>query len=169
MGVNISMPGVIEDRGCGGPPAGDLSQKLGATPRSRLPGNKASDIDSQTCPSRACLRLRAPRQSPVFEDLLLHEPQIWFFTTVWLDRLQHLCSLSTISRSRPCTAIQASAFAIQASTFAIQVTHVEATRPCDRPAQCPSIPMNHATLRLSKVAVCAHTSAQGRIPRALQH
>jgi hypothetical protein len=169
MGVNISMPGVIEDRGCGGPPAGDLSHKLGATPRSRLPGNKASDIDSQNLPVTGLSASPSPLPESRPQDLLLHEPQIWFFTTVWLDRLQHLCSLSTISRSRPCTAIQASAFAIQASTFAIQVTHVEATRPCDRPAQCPSIPMNHATLRLSKVAVCAHTSAQGRIPRALQH
>jgi hypothetical protein len=154
MGVNISMPGVIEDRGCGGPPAGDLSHKLGATPRSRLPGNKASDIDSQNLPvtglsaSPSPLPESRPRRStsPRATDLVLH------------DRM-----------ARQATAIQASAFAIQASTFAIQVTHVEATRPCDRPAQCPSIPMNHATLRLSKVAVCAHTSAQGRIPRALQH
>jgi hypothetical protein len=50
MGVRISMPGVIEDCGCGGPSASDVSQQVGATSRSRLPGGRASNIDFQNLP-----------------------------------------------------------------------------------------------------------------------
>jgi hypothetical protein len=50
MEVRISMPGVIEDCGCCGPPASDVSQRVGATSRSWLSGGRASNIDFQNLP-----------------------------------------------------------------------------------------------------------------------
>ena len=49
-GVNIEMPGVIEDCGFGGLPASDVSQQVGATWRSRRPGSREPDIDFQNLP-----------------------------------------------------------------------------------------------------------------------
>lgn len=49
-GVNIEMPGVIEDCGFGGLPASDVSQQDGATSRSWRPGSREPDIDFQNLP-----------------------------------------------------------------------------------------------------------------------
>ena len=66
-GVDIEMPGVIEDCGFGGLPASDVSQQDGATSRSWRPGSREPDIDFQNLPVTGLAQLFEPLSH---EDLL---------------------------------------------------------------------------------------------------
>jgi hypothetical protein len=70
VAVGISMPDVIEDCGCCGPSASDVSQRVGATSRSRLSGGRASNIDFQNLPVTGLLAPPSRFAGIVHEDLL---------------------------------------------------------------------------------------------------
>ena len=127
-GVNIEMPGVIEDCGFGGLPASDVSQQDGATLRPWRPGSREPDIDFQNLPVTGLVQLSEPLSQACsvsfHEDLLPHKPQI--------------LSLHDDGQCGSTTSVNTAIIWTISSTqghrgFPMRLTHVSTTRPIDRP------------------------------------